>query len=77
MATAGATRTLTTTEFVGVVASLGGYPPERARYWTQGVLASLAEVDPQVAEIVPLGELDPEAIVTPGIFVQRVVKEAA
>ena len=31
----------------------------------------------QVAEIVPLGELDPEAIVTPGIFVQRVVKEAA
>jgi 3-oxoadipate CoA-transferase alpha subunit len=31
----------------------------------------------QVAEIVPLGELDPEAIVTPGIFVRRVVKEAA
>jgi 3-oxoadipate CoA-transferase alpha subunit len=31
----------------------------------------------QVAEIVPLGELDPETIVTPGIFVQRVVKEAA
>jgi 3-oxoadipate CoA-transferase alpha subunit len=31
----------------------------------------------QVAEIVALGELDPEAIVTPGIFVQRVVKEAA
>ena len=31
----------------------------------------------QVSEIVPLGELDPEAIVTPGIFVQRVVKEAA
>ena len=31
----------------------------------------------QVAEIVPLGELDPEVIVTPGIFVQRVVKEAA
>src|SRR5438067_10555809 len=30
----------------------------------------------QVADIVPLGELDPEAIVTPGIFVQRVVKEA-
>ncbi|WP_156681194.1 3-oxoacid CoA-transferase subunit A [Sphingomonas profundi] len=27
----------------------------------------------QVAEIVPLGELDPETIVTPGIFVQRVV----
>ncbi|WP_036167759.1 3-oxoacid CoA-transferase subunit A [Massilia sp. 9096] len=31
----------------------------------------------QVAEIVPLGALDPEAIVTPGIFVQRVVKETA
>ncbi|MEN3274637.1 MAG: 3-oxoadipate CoA-transferase, alpha subunit [Massilia sp.] len=31
----------------------------------------------QVAEIVELGELDPENIVTPGIFVQRVVKEAA
>jgi 3-oxoadipate CoA-transferase alpha subunit len=31
----------------------------------------------QVAEIVPLGELDPENIVTPVIFVQRVVKEAA
>jgi 3-oxoadipate CoA-transferase alpha subunit len=27
----------------------------------------------QVAEIVPLGTLDPETIVTPGIFVQRVV----
>jgi len=27
----------------------------------------------QVSEVVPLGELDPEAIVTPGIFVQRVV----
>ena len=31
----------------------------------------------QVVEIVPLGELDPEVIVTPGIFVQRVVKEQA
>jgi len=31
----------------------------------------------QVAEIVALGEIDPETIVTPGIFVQRVVKEAA
>ncbi|SDV46357.1 3-oxoacid CoA-transferase subunit A [Chitinasiproducens palmae] len=27
----------------------------------------------QVKEVVPLGELDPEAIVTPGIFVDRVV----
>ena len=27
-----------------------------------------------VHELVPLGGLDPEAIVTPGIFVQRVVK---
>ena len=31
----------------------------------------------QVQDIVPLGELDPEVIVTPGIFVQRVVLEAA
>jgi len=30
----------------------------------------------QVSEIVPLGELDPEAVVTPGIFVQRVVSVA-
>jgi 3-oxoadipate CoA-transferase, alpha subunit len=29
----------------------------------------------QVNEIVPLGGLDPETIVTPGIFVQRVVRE--
>jgi 3-oxoadipate CoA-transferase alpha subunit len=27
----------------------------------------------QVSEVVPLGELDPEVIVTPGIFVQRLV----
>jgi len=31
----------------------------------------------QVREIVDLGGLDPEAIVTPGIFVQRVVKVPA
>jgi 3-oxoadipate CoA-transferase alpha subunit len=31
----------------------------------------------QVREIVALGALDPEAIVTPGIFVQRVVKISA
>jgi 3-oxoadipate CoA-transferase alpha subunit len=29
----------------------------------------------QVSEVVPLGELDPENIVTPGIFVQRVVAQ--
>lgn len=28
----------------------------------------------QVAEVVPLGGIDPEAVVTPGIFVQRLVK---
>lgn len=28
----------------------------------------------QVAEVVPLGGLDPEAVVTPGIFVQRLVR---
>jgi len=31
----------------------------------------------QVSAVVPLGELDPEAIVTPGIFVQRVVQARA
>lgn len=31
----------------------------------------------QVANIVPLGTLDPETVVTPGIFVQRVVEIAA
>jgi 3-oxoadipate CoA-transferase alpha subunit len=31
----------------------------------------------QVREVVPLGALDPEAIVTPGIFVKRVVPVAA
>jgi len=31
----------------------------------------------QVGEIVALGELDPEAVVTPGIFVQRVVAASA
>ena len=31
----------------------------------------------QVAEIVPLGQLDPEHIVTPGIFVDRVVRVEA
>lgn len=30
----------------------------------------------QVSEVVALGELDPEAIITPGIFVQRVVQTA-
>jgi 3-oxoadipate CoA-transferase alpha subunit len=31
----------------------------------------------QVSEVVALGELDPEAIVTPGIFVQRVVAQGS
>jgi 3-oxoadipate CoA-transferase alpha subunit len=40
------------------------------------IMATAAKVTiAQVAEIVALGELDPEAIVTPGIFVQRVVQE--
>jgi 3-oxoadipate CoA-transferase alpha subunit len=28
----------------------------------------------QVSEIVPLGSLDPETVITPGIFVQHVVR---
>ena len=31
----------------------------------------------QVRRVVPLGEMDPEAVVTPGIFVKRVVEVAA
>ncbi|MDM0117446.1 3-oxoacid CoA-transferase subunit A [Variovorax sp. J22R133] len=39
------------------------------------VMASAATISiAQVSEIVPLGALDPEAVVTPGIFVQRVVQ---
>lgn len=30
----------------------------------------------QVSWIVPLGDIDPEVVVTPGIFVQRVVEIA-
>jgi 3-oxoadipate CoA-transferase alpha subunit len=42
------------------------------------IMASAAKVTiAQVAEVVELGEIDPEAVVTPGIFVQRVVREAA
>jgi 3-oxoadipate CoA-transferase, alpha subunit len=42
------------------------------------IMAMAAKVTiAQVRKVVPLGELDPEVIVTPGIFVQRVVQEAA
>lgn len=42
------------------------------------IMASAARVAvAQVREIVELGELDPEAVVTPGIFVQRVVQIAS
>jgi 3-oxoadipate CoA-transferase alpha subunit len=42
------------------------------------IMATAAKVTiAQVSEVVELGELDPEAVVTPGIFVQRVVQEAA
>lgn len=42
------------------------------------IMASAAKVTiAQVTRIVELGELDPEHIVTPGIFVQRVVQEEA
>ncbi|NVM74399.1 3-oxoadipate CoA-transferase alpha subunit [Duganella sp. SG902] len=42
------------------------------------IMAMAAKVTiAQVRDVVALGELDPEVIVTPGIFVQRVVKESA
>jgi len=41
------------------------------------IMAMAAKVTvAQVQKVVALGELDPEAIITPGIFVQRVVQEA-
>lgn len=59
MGTASATRTMTTDEFVAVVASGGGYPSERARYWAQAVLAAMAEDDADAAEIVRPALPDP------------------
>jgi 3-oxoadipate CoA-transferase alpha subunit len=42
------------------------------------IMASAARVAvAQVREVVELGELDPETVVTPGIFVKRVVQIAA
>ena len=42
------------------------------------IMAMAAKMhDRQVREIVDLGELDPEAVVTPGIFVQRIVGSTA
>jgi 3-oxoadipate CoA-transferase alpha subunit len=42
------------------------------------IMAAAAKVTiAQVLDVVPLGGIDPEAVVTPGIFVQRVVREAA
>ncbi len=42
------------------------------------IMASAAHVAvAQVARVVPLGELDPEVIVTPGIFVQRIIEAPA
>jgi 3-oxoadipate CoA-transferase alpha subunit len=42
------------------------------------IMAMAAKVTiAQVQDVLPLGEIDPEVIVTPGIFVQRVVKETA
>lgn len=39
------------------------------------IMASAATLTiASVHEVVPLGELDPESVVTPGIFVQRIVK---
>lgn len=39
------------------------------------IMASAAKVSiVQVSEVVPLGGLNPEHIVTPGIFVQRIVE---
>ncbi len=52
ISTAGATREATTDRFVGIVASLGGYPNERARYVAQAVLAGIAELDETAAGVI-------------------------
>jgi 3-oxoadipate CoA-transferase alpha subunit len=44
-----------------------------ARNFGPIMAAAAATTIAQVSEIVPLGSLDPEVVVTPGIFVQRVV----
>ena len=50
-----------------------GLPSET--YITCAEANEMAKTDSaQVAEIVELGELDPEHIITPGIFVQHVVR---
>jgi 3-oxoacid CoA-transferase len=41
--------------------------------WAMGAALTIAEVD----EIVGLGDLDPETVVTPGVFVDRVVRTTA
>src|SRR5690606_40047601 len=45
-----------------------------ARNFNPVMAAAARSTIAQVDEIVPLGELDPEAIVTPGIYVRRVVR---
>src|SRR5207237_1351367 len=49
---------------------------ERIRAAVAGMAAAARCTVVQVREIVELGALDPEAVVTPGIFVKRVVKIA-
>ena len=46
---------------------------ETARNFGPIMAAAATTTIVQVDEIVPLGSLDPEAVVTPGIFVDRVV----
>ncbi len=50
--------------------------PKAARNFGPVIAAAAQCSVAQVYEIVDLGNLDPENIVTPGIFVQRVVKVA-
>lgn len=49
---ASATRETTTAEFVGIVASRGGYSAERARYVAQAVLAGVADLDAEAADLI-------------------------
>ncbi len=49
-----------------------GVPQSGAEFGPVMAMAATTTIA-QVAELVPLGQLDPENVVTPGIFVQRLV----
>ena len=59
----------------GVSFDEGGYPPMAPTEGNRALLARLNAVNRDMG-LPEMGELDPETIVTPSIFVQRVVRVA-